>query len=276
MRYSVNGSHISLKRSNHLLLQRLKASVIISFYKNIPALELVLQGLARQSSLPDEVIVAEDDCAPETREYINDRSRKLPFQLVHLHQEVNDGFRKNEMMNKAYRAARNEIVAFLDGDCIPHKHWLKENLRHVRPQHPVFGRRVMVSPALTAKLYDRSNIAPLSILHLCRTGSKRMKYAIYLPFMPVTARSGMWGCNWACYVSDLNAIDGFDEQYVRPGIGEDVDVEWRMNQAGIHFNSVRQQALVYHLHHESHYDNEDVAFNEAILRRKQDAAKQKV
>ena len=44
----------------------MQASVIISYYKNLPNLELVLLALEKQTAREDfEVIVSEDDDAPE-------------------------------------------------------------------------------------------------------------------------------------------------------------------------------------------------------------------
>jgi cellulose synthase/poly-beta-1,6-N-acetylglucosamine synthase-like glycosyltransferase len=252
----------------HLFLLPMPVSVIISYYKNIPALELVLMGLSRQSMLPNEVIIAEDDNENKTAEFIKQAKGIYPFKILHLNQHENLGFRKNQMLNKAVTSSSNSILAFLDGDCIPHRHWLMQCLKHVKPKQPVFGRRVMTSPSLTKSIYKDKDLKKLNLLQLALSGSSRLKYGLYLPFTSVEKRSGMWGCNWAVYKEDLMAINGFDEQYIRAGIGEDVDVEWRLNQAGIFFNSVRQHALVFHMHHESHYSDADVNFNKNILDRK--------
>lgn len=247
----------------------MKSSVVISYYKNLAALKLLLQALSKQSSVPLEVIVAEDDNDEATRKYLESKGHSYAFDLVHLHQEVNDGFRKNQMLNRAYRAARSNVIAFLDGDCIPHSKWLENHERHVQPGSPVFGRRVMLGPTLTDRLQVSQNLNILNYFNLMFSRSKRLKYALYIPFLSVKKRGGMWGCNWSVYRTDLQAIDGFDEQYIRAGIGEDVDVEWRMNTKGIFFRSVRHHCLVYHLHHESHYDATDVAINNEILAKKQ-------
>ena len=126
----------------------------------------------------------------------------------------------------------------------------------------------MLSEKLTTKMYASKNLAQLNFCSYLVSGSKRIKYGLYLPFTSVKPRGGMWGCNWAVYKEDLEAINGFNEQYTKAGIGEDVDVEWRLNQAGIFFNSVRHHCIVAHLHHKSNYSNEDVAFNQAILDKK--------
>ena len=225
-------------------------------------------ALSKQSTFPDEVIIAEDDNAAETPLFVSNIQKNVPYKIVLLSQKENDGFRKNEMLNRAVRQAKNELLAFLDGDCIPHHHWLKQCVQHTKPKHPVFGRRVMLSEKLTEKIYQFKNLSKLNLCDFLLHGCKRIKYGLYLPFTAVKPRGGMWGCNWAIYKQDLESIDGFDEQYTKAGIGEDVDVEWRLNQRGIFFNSVRHHCLVYHLHHESNYSDDDVAFNQAILDQK--------
>src|ERR1700760_3470178 len=103
----------------------MKISVIIAFYKNIPFLDLILEGLKQQSYSNFEAIIAEDDNAPATVSYIMERSASLSFPLRHVSQEDN-GFRKNEILNQAVIAATGEFIIFLDGDCIPHSQALKE------------------------------------------------------------------------------------------------------------------------------------------------------
>ncbi|MBT8326490.1 MAG: glycosyltransferase, partial [Bacteroidia bacterium] len=169
----------------------MQVSVIISYYKNLPALELLLLGLGKQSVLPMEVILAEDDNTPATAAFLKECEVLCPFPIVHLFQEVNDGFRKNEMLNRAVKAAKSNLVAFLDGDCIPHKHWLKNCIEHTQPKHPVFGRRVMVSPKLTTKMYASKNLKDLNFCSYVFSGSKRIKYSLYLPFTPIKPRGGM-------------------------------------------------------------------------------------
>ncbi len=47
----------------------------------------------------------------------------------------------------------------------------------------------------------------------------------------------------------LEKINGFDENYEGPGLGEDSDIEYRLRLTGAKFKSVRNLAVVYHLYH---------------------------
>ncbi len=63
----------------------------------------------------------------------------------------------------------------------------------------------------------------------------------------------------------LLEVNGFDEDYVRAGVGEDVDIEWRLKQNGIKLKSIRFGAIVYHLHHDVNYSNDDIKYNLKIF-----------
>lgn len=55
----------------------------------------------------------------------------------------------------------------------------------------------------------------------------------------------------------LYAINGFDEDYTLPAIGEDVDILWRLQQAGYQLKSVRNMAVMYHLHHKESWVSQE-------------------
>lgn len=243
-------------------------SVLIAYYKNIPALKLIFEGLKNQTFKNFEVVVAEDDNNEKTKIFIEEIKTSLPFKLKHIHQEKDNGFRKNVMLNKAIAVSEGDIVVFLDGDCIPHKRWLSVYSRNIKEGIALFGRRVMISPKLTKEFLKLSNLRKLNLLNLISSNSTRLKYAIYVPFYKPIKKYGIWGCNWGIYKMHLIEINGFDENYTKAGVGEDVDIEWRLIQHGIKLRSVRQSAIVYHLHHDSHYTDNDVISNLEYLKSK--------
>src|ERR1700732_598528 len=102
----------------------MKISVIIAFYKNFAALDLILEAFSKQRYKNFEVVIAEDDCLDETVDYVKNKSKQLPFELLHVNQEKDLGFRKNEVLNKAIAVTTGEFLFFLDGDCIPHEYLL--------------------------------------------------------------------------------------------------------------------------------------------------------
>ena len=61
------------------------------------------------------------------------------------------------------------------------------------------------------------------------------------------------GCNMSCSKKAIYAINGFDEDYIRPAIGEDIDLTWRFEKAGYRLKSVRNLAVQYHLYHKENW-----------------------
>ena len=132
-----------------------------------------------------------------------------------------------------------------------------------------FGRRVMLSKGHTELLLCGSS--NLSLLNLIRHRSTQIKHSIYIPGRTPTIpkAKGIWGCNWGIKKELLVKINGFDEDYVKAGVGEDVDVEWRLREAKIPILYAKHRAIVYHLYHASHYDSTVVAENMKMLKYKQ-------
>jgi GT2 family glycosyltransferase len=73
----------------------------------------------------------------------------------------------------------------------------------------------------------------------------------------------MKGCNMSFFKEDIVKINGFDEDYILPAIGEDIDLIWRFEQAGFRFRSVKNFAVQYHLHHKENWT--DNSGNEKIM-----------
>lgn len=246
----------------------MKISLIIAYYKNINALDLILKALQKQTFTDFEAIIAEDDNDAASLSFITDAQQKMPFLLKHFHQEIDNGFRKNEMLNKAISNALGEIIVFLDGDSIPHKSFLLTYANLVKEHNALFGRRVMLSESLTRQLYSTQKLDLLKFYHLLKSKSKKIKYSFYLPFIKSYRNTGIWGCNWGILKKHLIEINGFDEDYIKAGVGEDVDIEWRLKKVGIKLLSIRFEAIVYHLHHKENYSQDDIAFNLELFERK--------
>src|SRR5687767_10189138 len=107
----------------------MKVSTIVTTYNWPEALSLVLAGLARQSVLPDEVIVADDGSGERTRRTLLDAARSFPTSLRHYWQD-DTGFRAARARNGAIAAARGDYILFLDGDMVPHRHFVADHLRN--------------------------------------------------------------------------------------------------------------------------------------------------
>ena len=244
-------------------------SVIISLYKHLDSLSVVLEGLNLQSFKDFEVIAAEDDNAKETLLFLEAARKRYTFPIKHVSQE-DKGFRKCRILNSAIRQAAGEIVVFLDGDCIPHRHLIKNYNRLVKEGTICCGRRVMLSPSVSQAVKSSASMRCLRLRNLIFSKSTKVKHAIYVPFIaPIKNRYWILGCNWGVAKKDLLAVNGFDMDYEIIGVGEDHDIEWRLRGMGIRIRKVTQCCITYHLYHKERYNGEIVAPNMKMLRRKQ-------
>jgi cellulose synthase/poly-beta-1,6-N-acetylglucosamine synthase-like glycosyltransferase len=247
----------------------MKVSVIIGYYKKVNYLELILQGLALQTFDDFEVIIAEDNNDPATKVFIEAYQKKVSFPLKVVQQE-DKGFRKNRILNEAIRQSAGEVLVFFDGDCIPHKECIKEHYINTTEKGILSGRRVMLSPSITDRLLRSNKFTSLSYFELMLSGSKHIEESIYLPYswIPKKKKRGLLGCNFSILKKALVEINGFDEDYEKAGVGEDSDIEWRLLKSGYSIIPIKFKAIVYHLHHDSNYQESDVQFNTVIMNRK--------
>jgi cellulose synthase/poly-beta-1,6-N-acetylglucosamine synthase-like glycosyltransferase len=245
------------------------ASLIIAFYRRLDFLEKIFEGLKYQSVQDFEVIVAEDDNSPLTMDFIRRKQETLPFTIKHVAHE-DKGFRKNKILNEALKAASTEFIIFLDGDCVPHSHFIEQYCKHLAKGTAFFGRRVMLGEKFTAGFLQKAGIGALQLLFLMFSDSKKIEDGLYLPWLSrnIQEYRGIWGCNWGVHKQDLIGINGFDEDYVHASVGEDNDIEWRLRQNGIEFKSLKHKAIVYHMNHMENYANEAFLINNALFEEK--------
>ena len=250
----------------------MKVTVIISYYKNLKNLKLILKGLNRQNASNFEVIISEDDANKNTDIFVAEEAKKYNFPILHLNQKVDDGFRKNSMLNKSINASSGDTLVFVDGDCIPNKHFVKEYQKNTEDGYILKGRRVMLGEKVSSKILEEGSLDYLSPISLLFSDSKKVKEAFYTaPFsLSLTMKNkGLLGCNWGIKKKHLLAINGFDEDYIHAAVGEDTDVEWRLLALGLKSKSMKNKSIVFHLHHERSYSDKGVAINMELLKKKQ-------
>jgi glycosyltransferase involved in cell wall biosynthesis len=242
-------------------------SLIIAVYKNIAALDLIFTALDKQRFTDFEVIIAEDNKSQDMADYLSLRRQVSNFAIKHISQP-DLGFQKNKALNKSVTLTASDYIVFIDGDCIPHYDFLWAHFQNKEKNTALFGRRVMLSPRLTTALYQGDKKLPLRIWTMLTYGCQKLKYAIYLPFSHSSRKdlTGIWGCNWSIYKQNLIAINGFDEDYVKPGIGEDTDIEYRLLASGVKLKRIKHKAIQYHLHHKVGYT--DTLDNEQLMKEK--------
>jgi len=232
-------------------------SLIISYYKNIPALDLILKSLQRQTIMGFEVIVAEDASEDETKVFIDEQRKIYNFSLHHVwHDDL--GFRKTKINNDAIKISNGDKLVFIDGDCVLHPRFLETYNKCIVKGQYLYGRRVMLGPAITKKLYNTRNLKSLSLPFILFSDAKEIQEAFYIPFRRSRQNEAreIWGCNWGVLKEYMIGINGFDEDYTKPCFGEDLDVGWRLKQKyKLKLTSLKNRAIQYHLHHKMNWDH---------------------
>lgn len=224
-----------------------RLSLIISTYNRPDVLAKALAGVALQTRLPDEVLIADDGSGPSTRVAVETWAETQPFPVKHLWQE-DRGFRKTVILNKSVAAAAGDYLVFTDGDCVPHARYVEDHLAVAEPGFWVQARRSFVGQRFVPQFEPGRTSAFRWMLAGRITGAAK---GIRLPVAIVrrdTAQRGIIGCNFAMWRNDLLAINGFDEDYSGWG-GEDSDVGTRLYHLGRPRKFVYAHAIVFHLNH---------------------------
>ena len=239
------------------------ATLIISVYRDIKKLACVLCALSSQSVKNFEVLISEDGDSIEMQEFLSPLLR-INSNFKHLsHPDI--GFRKNRALNNAVKAASADLLIFIDGDCVPHPRFVESHISNKGDILVSAGRRVELGPIASKTL--------VAFPHCFALLTNPFLYLIVIPFLALdrvkNPESGIYskfiqklsgkkdisvvGCNFSCSKKMLLKINGFNNDYEAPGIGEDTDVEWRLREAGYKVNSLKFVAILFHLYHPRTY-----------------------
>src|ERR1700675_1360019 len=107
----------------------MKVFVYIPCYNAASYLECSLTGLLNQTRPPDEILIIDDGSSDNSVEVAS----RFPVKVIR--HEKNKGLAAAR--NTAFRAARNELVASLDADCIADPDWLARLVTQLDDPHVV-------------------------------------------------------------------------------------------------------------------------------------------
>lgn len=232
-------------------------SVIVTTYDRPDALDAALAALAGQTDRDFEIVVADDGSGPETVRLLKGWASRLPVGLKHVWQE-HKGFRGAEIRNRGIRESGGRYCIFVDGDCLARPDFVAAHRRLAERRWFVAGNRVLLSPALTARVLAGNMAAqrwdfPKLLRERLNGGINRLLPALRLPLGPWRKRrrdqwQGAKTCNLAVARDDLERIDGFDASYTGWGL-EDSDLVVRLLHAGVRRKDGRFATGVLHLWH---------------------------
>lgn len=237
-------------------------SVVVPTYKDVQALELILDALAVQTYTDFEVVVAEDDNADEVKDFLN--SYIAPYKIKHYSQE-DKGWRKAKAMNAAILLCEGEYIIFFDGDCIPYSTFVEGHFLLSEKNRVLCGRRVNTGDNITKLLRDKEiNVSSIENHFLSfwskfkEDNARHIEQGLYLRpnsffynflIKILDKKKTLVGCNFSAFKNDMLKINGFDESYPSGDIADDVDVEWRLNAIGVSNKSCRYATNLIHLNH---------------------------
>ncbi len=236
------------------------ATLIISFYKNLRMLELVLASLTTQSFKNFNIIICDDGSPPEIVTRVHKLLEDLSLPSIHLwHEDI--GFRKNRILNWGIMHAKSDYLIFIDQDCILHPEFVAEHILGAKEKSVICGRRInltkwasnLLTPEKIVSGFLQRNISWIALGGLFMKDNNGIKGLYFKnPFLRSLVNKkprGIVGCNFSAYRNDLLRINGFDTRYEGAGFGEDSDVEHRLSLLGIQMQPACNTAVQYHVFH---------------------------
>lgn len=197
-----------------------KVSVIVCSYNGAKTLDRCLASL-KQVDYPDyEVILVDDGSRDETQEI----AARHPW-IVSLQQE-NKGL--SVARNVGAEAAKGEIIAYTDSDCMADPDWLYFLVGTLLSGNFAGVGGPNISPPAENWIQACVSAAPGGPSHVLLTDV----VAEHIP-----------GCNMAFYKWAFDKVGGFDPDYRKAG--DDVDFCWRLQQEG-QLIAFSPAAIVWH------------------------------
>lgn len=254
-----------------------KVTLIISVYKDVESLSVILEALKFQTYQHFDIIISEDGESEAMHAFLHANWNRE--NILHLTQP-DTGWRKNRALNSSIRASKGDYLIFIDGDCVPHHRFVENHVRFAAPETIIAGRRVKLGPRFsklfreeTGRLLQLEKKVVTDFLAMRKDGAKFYEEGVYVSpdtwigkVLSTRKFRTMKGCNMSFHKADIVSINGFDEDYELPAVGEDIDLIWRFQAAGFTFRSVKNFCVQYHLHHSENWS--DNSINNGIMMEK--------
>jgi cellulose synthase/poly-beta-1,6-N-acetylglucosamine synthase-like glycosyltransferase len=202
-----------------LLREVPRVSVVVCSYNGGATLDQCLRSLDALDYPDYEVILVDDGSTDDTRTIA---ARFPHIRAIH---QPNRGL--SAARNTGMRVATGSIVAYTDSDCFVDKDWLTHLVHQLERGNAaaVGGPNLAPRDGWLAACVAASPGQPMHVL-------ESDQEAEHIP-----------GCNMAFRRHALEAVGGFDPQYRKAG--DDVDVCWRLQQAG-YWITFAPGAFVWH------------------------------
>lgn len=247
----------------------MRVALAVTTYERADALARVLESIAAQARLPDELLVADDGSGVETRAVVAAHAARASYPVRHLWQ-AHEGFRAARARNLAIAATQADYLVLADGDMLLHPQFLADHARHARARSFVQGVRITLDATATA---DILQAAPGNAVALARKSSaglsRRGAWAQHAPRLSRgfsalgNALVAVKSCNQGYWRSDLLAVNGFNEAMIGWG-PEDKELAVRLERSGVRRRTLLFGGIAWHLDHPP-ASRERRGINEGVL-----------
>ena len=207
------------------------------------------------------MVVADDGSTSDTAETVARWTALLGDRLVHVWQP-DEGFRLARVRNLGAAAARGTYLVFVDGDCIPRRHFVAAIRRGCVPGWFLASTRLQLGESLSRTvLRDHVPIGTWSTAALIARGrgeirglghlTPRDRRRAWRPGLPDFAPHGnAYGFCTGVARADFEAVNGFDGRFVGWG-DQDVDLAVRLGRRGLRCGYAGPRSAMLHLWHPS-------------------------
>ena len=224
-------------------------SLIITTYNRPGTLLLVLRSIESQTTLPDEVVIADDGSGDDTKITIHTFQTTSKLNIVHSWQE-DRGFRAAKSRNKAIAKSNADYIILIDGDMILHPEFIQDHINNAELGYFIQGTRVLLTQQSTQNALKEMKIN----FSFLSNGIQNRKNAIHSNFLSRLFSKkknylrGIKTCNMAFFKQDCIAINGFNNDFEGWG-REDSEFIVRLLNSGTNRKNLRFNAIQFHLWH---------------------------
>ncbi|WP_280453611.1 glycosyltransferase [Nocardia brasiliensis] len=200
-------------------------SIVIPVYNGLPELDDQLDGLAKQDyPYPYEVLVSDNGSDDGLRDHIVGHRLTAVLRLRYIDSSAKRG--APFARNNAARIADGDFLAFVDQDDRVHAGWLSALVRAAADYDAVGG-------AVEVDSLNTAEVAAWRPMPHPEAGFPTH----YLPYAH--------GNNTSYWRYAFEKIGGYDEDLIIAG--DDVDITWRLQQAGLRFGHAPDAVVAYRL-----------------------------
>ena len=237
----------------------MNCSLIITTYNWPEALSLVLSSVESQTSLPSEIIIADDGSNQDTKVIIENFSKHSFIPIIHSWQS-DKGFRLSKSRNRAIARAQTEYIIVIDGDMILHHNFIKDYKKFALKNTYIQGSRVLLQPDFSNKILKNKSFQKPSFFS---NDSKNKFNVLRIPLLTSILSvkksqnlSRIRGCNFSLFKEDIINVNGFNEKFKTWG-KEDSEFVQRLFNNGVYRRNLKFSGIQYHLFHKEGSSNND-------------------